>query len=460
MAHNTKVFTIHGTTSRFPKTSKKTLSESKQNDIEFLSTSRSDHVHKENEFSNITDDKETKNYYHAFYGVLDLVACIMGCFGIALIPMPNSVLHPEFWYDIILPILQFNVLLACSIVIKAELVFHCFKNNMSRPILILFCSSSVSSLSVLCLLHLIYSEVLGFNEPAPFRCLLEAVTILTTLVISLWCVVPKEMNKQKDFQRQYMAFSLFLGWFYFVSIMLVIIAKPFKETPESTQWVLGIALPMTKEITDHVGGKIVLKSVADDNVKDAMFVGKISFSMQFSIWITVLLATSATQTTGYVMLATNFAINMRLTFKAIKFKKPISSHLLSATTDFQRRDAIDELVLNEIIETLVPIAFIISYSIVFYGPNHDVIGNVGCGYWSFQKIEDLNTFLLPVMLMAFLDTASVIISGALLHIYCNTNILLEYCRVVKRYWMILAIDGAAYFLAVLKSPYSKIVRVE
>ena len=460
MARNTKVFTIHGTTSRFPSRSNKTLSKSKKKDTKFLSTSQRIYLDKENKFSNETDDKERKNYYHAFYGVLDLVACIMGCFGIALIPMPNSVLHPEFWYDIIVTILQFNFLLACSIVIKAELVFHCFKNKMTRTILILCCSSTISAVFVLCLLHLIYSEVLGFNEPAPFRCLLEAVTILTTLVISLWCVVPKEMNMQKDFQRRYMAFSLFLSWFYFVSIMLVIIAKPFKETPESYQWVLGIALPLTKEITDHVGGKIVLKSVADDDINDALFAGKISFSLQFSIWITVLLATSATQTTGYVMLATNFAINMRLTFKAIKFKKPISSHLLPATTDFQRRDAIDELVLNEIVETLVPIAFIISYSIAFYGPNHDVIGNVGCGYWSFQKIEDLNTFLVPVMLMTFFDTASVIISGALLHIYCNSNILLEYCRVVKRYWMILAIDGAAYFLAVLKSPYSKTVRVE
>ena len=138
-------------------------------------------------------------------------------------------------------------------------------------------------------------------------------------------------------------------------------------------------------MTNHVAEKIVLKSVADNNTTDARCVGKISFSVQFSLWITIVLATSATPTTGYEMLATNCTINMQLRFKAINFRKQISSDIRPATKDFQRKDTIHELVLNEFVETLVPIAFIISYSIVFYGPNHNIIENVGCGYWSFKK---------------------------------------------------------------------------
>ena len=76
------------------------------------------------------------------------------------------------------------------------------------------------------------------------------------------------------------------------------------------------------------------------------------------------------------------------------------------------------------------------------------------------KNQRFDAFLMPVLLMTFFDTASVIISGALLRIYCNTNILLEYCRVIKRYWMILAIDGAADILVVLKSSNSKIIKVK
>ena len=107
-----------------------------------------------------------------------------------------------------------------------------------------------------------------------------------------------------------------------------------------------------------------------------------------------------------------------------------------------------ELVLNETIEVIVPIAFIVSYTIVFYGPNHDVMGNVGCDYWTFQKVEDLNAFLMPVLLMALVDCSSGLVSGVLLWKYCRINIVREYCIVIRRYWAILGLLGAAYLFSV------------
>ena len=107
-----------------------------------------------------------------------------------------------------------------------------------------------------------------------------------------------------------------------------------------------------------------------------------------------------------------------------------------------------EFVLNETIEVLVPFAFIVSYIIVFYGPNHDVMGNIGCDYWTFQKVDDLNTFLMPVLLMALVDCSSVLISGVPLWKYCRINIVREYCSVIQRYWALLGLLGAALLLSV------------
>ena len=164
---------------------------------------------------------------------------------------------------------------------------------------------------------------------------------------------------------------------------------------------------------------------------------------------TIFLATSATIETGYVMLGINFVINLQLCYKGIKLgRKTISLNHDEQVNQSLKRGVIMELVLNETIEVLVPIAFIASYTIVFYGPNHDVMGNVGCDYWTFQKVEDLNAFLMPVLLMTLFDCSSGLVSGVLLWKYCRINIIREYCSAIQRYWVLLGLFGAANLFSV------------
>ena len=48
-----------------------------------------------------------------------------------------------------------------------------------------------------------------------------------------------------------------------------------------------------------------------------------------------------------------------------------------------------EKILNEIVEVMAPVVFISSYTIAYHGPNKDILGNVGCKIWNYQKVEDL-----------------------------------------------------------------------
>ena len=113
-----------------------------------------------------------------------------------------------------------------------------------------------------------------------------------------------------------------------------------------------------------------------------------------------------------------------------------------------QRNIVVELVLNETIEVFVPITFMLSYLIVYYGPNYGVIGNVGFDYWTFKKIEDVKGFLTPVALMALADCASGFISGVLLWEQCRINIILEYCSAIRKYWSVIGGVGAAILLSV------------
>ena len=108
-----------------------------------------------------------------------------------------------------------------------------------------------------------------------------------------------------------------------------------------------------------------------------------------------------------------------------------------------------ELILNETIEVLVPLAFIVSYATAFYGPNYDKLGSVGCNYWTFQKVENIKSFLTPVVFMEMVDFGTAVVSGILLWRLCNINIIKEYCSTIKRYWIILAFSGAYNIISVI-----------
>ena len=170
----------------------------------------------------------------------------------------------------------------------------------------------------------------------------------------------------------------------------------------------------------------------------------------FSFWIAVFLVTSATESTGYVLLGINFCLNLQLCYKSIRWNQKISVDILEVNSNqLFKNEALAELILNETFEMIAPISFIGSYLVAFYGPNYQILGNVGCSYWTFEATENLNALLKTVLIMAFMDSGSAVISGFLLWKFCRINIFWEYCKLIKKYWIIMAISGAFNLIKVL-----------
>ena len=204
-------------------------------------------------------------------------------------------------------------------------------------------------------------------------------------------------------------------------------------------------VPATKEINDRIINRFITKSALPENVVEASFIGKISNNVAYSFWLAITLATSATVATGFVLLGINFCINLVLCFQALQFDRKVSAlHLDTAAKQKLREQAITELVLNESVEIMVPIAFIGSFATAYFGPNNDIIGGVGCSIWTYHKLEELLDVFLPVLEMALFDSGSLIITGCLLWNFRRINIVLQYCKTIKKYWMYLAIGSAVY----------------
>ena len=119
-----------------------------------------------------------------------------------------------------------------------------------------------------------------------------------------------------------------------------------------------------------------------------------------------------------------------LCYRVIKLDKVISAVDCKNTKHQSlKKEVLTELILNEIIEILAPIAFIGTSLIVYYGPNMENLT-----MFVYKEI-DIRSFLMPVLEMTLLDAGSVIISAVFLWWLCRINIWVEYCRTIKIYWI-------------------------
>ena len=78
-------------------------------------------------------------------------------------------------------------------------------------------------------------------------------------------------------------------------------------------------------------------------------------------------------------------------------------------------NAINILVLTEVMEFLVPFGYLACFVANYYGPNAEILGNVKNSYWQYQAVEDIYAAITNLLMFVFIDLLSFIISAVILH---------------------------------------------
>ena len=444
----TKVFVIHNNSSQQDPESVSNQSKIRNHyDVIKNSIINKFHYRNERKVSNkqpSENQKDGTQIRNVCFGLLALIIPIMASFPITMIPTQNVVLYPEYWYETMISIIPSHFLTAICVVVGARMLFDCVEKNMMKMIADISFSLTITWVMSMCLFHFIWTTILGYIEPVPFKCLLPIWTQGAVLLCRVWHVFPKTKNMDATFHKRKRAFMCSLLWIYVIGYQMLGMNKIFKILPLEFQWIAGFTLFFIKEMNDRIYAKILVNTATAENVCEVQVFGKISITLAFSFWTAVFLATTATEATGYVMLGINSVVNLALCSKIMRLKrKTFTCDIDAKINQMQIRNSIMELVANEAIELVVPISFIGAYIIAYYGPNYDIIGSVGCSYWTFNKVEDIAAFLKPILKMAIIDCGSGLISGILLLRFCQINIIDEYSCMIEKYWMLMAISGAS-----------------
>ena len=81
-----------------------------------------------------------------------------------------------------------------------------------------------------------------------------------------------------------------------------------------------------------------------------------------------------------------------------------------------------EIVISELTEFLVPLAFLLTFIASYYGPNSNLIGNVGSSYWQYDAIDDGEQYVKTILIFFFIDFCSFVASAIILWFFCQINL--------------------------------------
>ena len=114
------------------------------------------------------------------------------------------------------------------------------------------------------------------------------------------------------------------------------------------------------------------------------------------------------------------------------------------------QEMIEELVLTERIETLVPLTYMICFAIAFYGPNAEILGRVKLDLWQYKPILDFGNYMENVFILFVVDLMSLVLNGIILRTTCNINIFKIFQSIQSEFWLIMAVQQAWSLAEVIK----------
>ena len=110
------------------------------------------------------------------------------------------------------------------------------------------------------------------------------------------------------------------------------------------------------------------------------------------------------------------------------------------------------------LEVMVPLSYVVTVLIAYYGPNAEILGNIQNGYWQYESIDDIWKVVQAVLVMFTIDGCSAMIVGCMLWKVCSINFLREMGKLIGNCWPIIAVNIANYlnyvsFSGIVCQPY-------
>ena len=290
----------------------------------------------------------------------------------------------------------------------------------------------------------LWMTIIGLNSPLPFMQSITGVSIALAIIPVIWYLLPQKWRKDHGYRKRYRYYTATHIYSAIMFYKYTVLGKIFTDIPDNYQWILSLILPIIRELDIWIQEYLAHKA-ADANDTSVTISVSHNINTQHCIFLAVMIGSKATDLSSWIILGSDFIYNSYLALSLIRIKK---SGIISDKNDQKMYHLLFSLTVNELVEVLVPLTFLICFLSAYYGPNAEKIGGVKSDQFHYQPITDIHEFIKKLMIFMIVDFCSVILLGTMLWLTCKISLLRSYMTMQKEFWPIITITNAFYIWVV------------
>ena len=330
--------------------------------------------------------------WNVLYIPLILGVCILTTSILTLIPRHNSLAYPEYWFEMaIILVLVFSISSTVSYVMGV-FIYMDLKSMVSVRVVVRHCIITLLAFGIpygsFCFS---WTNILHFNHPMPFLAYFTGITSWLLTLPFVWFLIPLHLRKKREYKIKTIMYIFFCVAWMLITIQKMGLSILFKVLSGELQFLMAIFIPFCRSFDSWVLSKLVYKMTREENETAFIFLN-VSVTLDFAIFVAVMLA-SSNDLTVYCILGVEFLLHLKSCLSIIRDKnRSRTDQLQNEIQKTKEQREIDEMIISETVEALVPLAYAANFAIAYYGPNSKMIGNVRAEYWHLRRSRMFNSF--------------------------------------------------------------------
>ena len=374
------------------------------------------------------------------FTMIGILAPFIALIYVTLIPQTDLMRYPENWLEQSFTFIGVAILFAAADIVNCAAWMNLTKMQNMKNFASFSLIAIIVFLAAWALGTLLWIQI-GYVPPVPFSGMIAGYSIAITQYLVLWFHFPKEWRKIPEFRKRLKYFLAALILSQILTMEYNVIAKFLLEYKDNNQWAIALTLPLFIQFNSWKVNKLATKASGGDTRTVEVTSGHL-MATRHALFLTYTLGSIATDLTANIILATDYLINLSLVIRLIRLKKkdPLNVE--------KQIDLLQDLVLNEMIEFVVPVAYVIVFGSAYFGPNSNLIGNVGNSYFQYNKVENFLDSIQTIGVFFLVDVFSLISNTIILRIFAKISVFDALFVYVKEYGALFTINMTLIFFVV------------
>ena len=371
-------------------------------------------------------------------GVFCILLSILSTSAYTVIPVHNVIIFPEYWYEWLLQFcFSFLFTFAGNMVFRFYFVTNIKLIKTVRMFIIIWTICLVCTLTVFAIVTAVWIFGLGYQNPVPFKGYFLYLTIAFAIPASFWYSFPKVWHQNQNFRLrfQYYVVGYILNFLQFIGYSIV--TKLLLVITEEYQWILAIFLPIVRLVNLWTQLKLSAISSDGDFTATKIFQTQKVF-LGYSLFLAYTVGSIATFATSVVIICEDFLINLLVCFKILYLQHK------DQTPECIEKQAhlLQDLVVSEWVEVLSPLCYLVCLLIGYYGPNKNLLGDIGSSYWQYDAVQNMNHTVMYLGIFFLIDLSSLLMCAFLLRYFGEISMYKAYAVLQEEFGLVFAVSLA------------------